>query len=196
MKQFLKEYYINILPKDSGVPVRIWIDTGQDYLKGGHSYRLKFENNGELIPMLLPSLEIPTRFLNSRKIKYEIVKQVRLFAEKNIEILMLAKDGIDTKTLKDNLKSVNDETIEIIGNDEDNYTVTGLERQGFRLVKHNSNGKFNFIDKGNNLVSDCWFDKTDGGFIKMGDSLFAFILNDGKWYKLFSDGKIEEINNF
>lgn len=194
MKQLLKEYYINIYPKDSGIPLTIWIDNCQAYKKGGHSYRIKFEYNGELIPMMMPSMEIPNAIAEKLNIKTSVLNAVKEFCEKNFDVIMAAKDGISTEELKTNIKSVNDtDEVKIEELSNDDYTLTKHSFNGFTLVKNNAAPKYNFVSKDGKLVSSVWFDKCDGGFVNIDGVLIAFVQIDGEWHKLYPNGEIVNI---
>jgi hypothetical protein len=83
----------NLLKRDTGLPVNIWLDSSQLYIRGGHSKRIKFQSNRgnkldnyELITM---TIEDNPKVIGTKNLhlSWKDVKLIKQFVINNKEAL-------------------------------------------------------------------------------------------------------------
>lgn len=188
-------------PQETGLPVWIWIDENQAFLKSGHngSYRLKFQQDENIsdyrswIPVLLPSLEIhKTDKIPNIKIKQKCVNKVLQWAELNMDALMLLKDGkIKGNEFRDKYMKPLEGVAVVNPQEKLQYTKIGNQQYGFTIVK-SLKGKYNFVNHEDKLLIHNWVDNVNH-FINYNGNVIASIQVNNEWFFINKDGKITNI---
>jgi hypothetical protein len=197
---FLNEM-ANILKRDSGLPVNIWVDnSGKDRLNKHSPDRIKFQNNkaNKIQPDALIPISVHNNmvvFGNEHEIKISSynLDLIRMFIEANIKLIyQLIYKEIKPEEFKKRVIKLDKKGNLIYPRSEVvSYVPKGKYVNGFRVVVSN-NGLYNFIDVKGNLVSKDWF-STINNFIKQQDGRLAVsVKKDDTWYYLYPDGNLEK----
>lgn len=149
-------------PNETGLPMSIWLDTGETHKKSGHGKRLKFRDknsssdSNSWLTLTIPDLELVGK--TDRPIRE--IDLIRSFYIQNKSLVdKLLSKKIDDKYFLNHITKIdkNGEPIKTIPD----YYIYQLDKSVYRLhVVINNDGEFNYFDEKNNkLLSNVWFDK-------------------------------------
>jgi hypothetical protein len=191
----------NILKRDSGLPVNIWVDnSGKDRLNKHSPDRIKFQNNkgnsvqpNTLIPISVHDSMVVFSDDNNIKITSHELSLIRKFIEVNIELVVqLIHKEIKPEEFKKRVIKLDKKGNLIYPKSEVvSYKLKGKYVNGFRIVVSN-NGLYNFIDTKGNLVSNQWFSVVYNFMELENDQIVAPVKENNMWYYLYPDGKLEK----
>lgn len=143
-----------VSPAQTGLPFTIWIGTNNKE----HFVGVKFQpNNSETISSKFPEVSVPdcevvsNRKFEQWRLKY-VIALIRANSQKLIE---LGKHPEMYENIINSLTKIDNECNPIIEQPE--WFKCGESKFGATKVR-NQNGKYNFIDSNEKLLSETWFD--------------------------------------
>jgi len=179
----------NVHKSDSNLNNNIWIDTGEDYKKGGHANRVKIQNDysdhitGNWISMsLYGNKEIHQP--NKVKISNDDIEKVRKFIDYNYHILT-DKNLASNYDVRNLIKvGKNNEPILPYNGNPYEYTVSHDVGGGYKMVRA-KNDMVNIINPNGNLISNEWFRNVT----YFQNDVIQVLDNDYEWWYMDRFGK-------
>lgn len=176
-------------PEETGLPMKLWVDTNKEYLRGKHGHCIKFQyaphirKTSDYATYTIPDgkiLNLPDRYYDSEKLKL-----LQRFVDANKDnLIKLADNIIDTAIFKEHMIKL----------DERGYPISGnISEQKYRIIKtfdNNSlsmvidkNKRYNFLNRYGVLMSDIWFDWADD--FRYSGKLDRWVARAGKGDKIY-----------
>lgn len=197
-----------VLPSSiSGLPRDLYIDDDQTYLKGKHGPRLKYksptyEKNKRRWPSVLFSDKINDDtdlddikvYIKDKKqqndISSEELNHIKYFVKANVQLLLqVANKEISFDYFKTAFTKVDKNGNILYKPNVKDYITYKSAGYGYDMVKRNTDGRYNYIKNGK-LLSTNWF-FTAEPFIKMGNSIHAFVRDDKGYATIDINGNIK-----
>lgn len=191
-----------IMPENTGLRYKIWLDQGELYKKGGHSYRIKVQPVNKIKETTaFNTLTLDGEWIGDTVNKYspKDKKSIEIWLNNNKQLI---KDLADKKiTFNDFLllskkfkSKFNDNFIEDDINTL-NYGSIYQYDNNYDLVINNDK-QYNIINDNGELINDDWFQYIDFKLYQDNKGIYfkCIGLND-KHYKLYTNGYLYLINS-
>lgn len=181
--------------KNSGLPLKLWIDDGGSWIKSKHNERLKVENpygeknTRKWMSIILsdgePRIEFPEK-LDSQCKRH--IKEVLKFVKKYKE--MILKITRKEAKLEDLIDKIEDDVSN--NNDTLQYEIVRDAGFGYTIVK-NDEDLYNYVNEDGKLLSDKWFDLAGVFQQRKNNDVSAYVEIDDNGYALYIDGELKAI---
>jgi hypothetical protein len=184
-----KFYGYNIYPQVTGLPFKIFVSP-----KSKHDIGVKFPPNRDYInadSREFAEMQVSDYRVRSSKAKLDsnFEKRMRDYIILNQKTFEEMRDKEKMEALIANLIKVDKDGKPI--KKEHKVFVCDKEYCGFTKVR-NEDGKFNFINRKNELLSETWFD-TANNFKQTGKTICAIVEIGDNYYYVFKDGSLRII---
>lgn len=183
----------NLATYETGLPVKIWVDTDQTYKLGKHTKRIKFNVNNKWATMRLHDCET----IGAENCKSEIINTLKLFVDENKENLSkLADAEISFDYFKEHMVIFNNKGKFIYPELEPYAKYDNILNRDLEIVIDKDTKLFNILDTDEGILYDIWFDKIVNTVYKdkktNKEYLKGFKNNDV--YYLYLDGTFKKLN--
>ncbi|MBO7190249.1 MAG: hypothetical protein J6V55_06660 [Alistipes sp.] len=178
--------------KNSGLPLKLWIDDGGSWMKSKHNERLKVENpygeknTRKWMSIILadgePRVEFPEK-LDSQCKRH--IKEVLKFVKKYKE--MILKITRKEARMEDLIDKIEDDVSN--NNDFLQYEIVRDAKFGYTIVKNDEN-LYNYVNEDGKLLSDKWFDVAGVFQQRKNNEVSAYVEIDNEVFYLTIEGKL------
>lgn len=181
-------------PEETGLPVKLWVDTAQEYKKGGHGHRIKFQYAPHITKTKdYATFTIPEKEVKNLPKKYyniELINKINNFVSANEKYICdLADMKISLKIFKENLIKIDTNGYPIEITKYSDYKVKQKYDKANITVVINKEGKLNCINNITNKLMFDWFDWiNDFRYYSKENKWFSTAGKDNFVYIIYNDG--------